>query len=156
MTWITNLLFGLFLQAPAQLPAPVPVERVIVGLTDGQQVVIENPEFTGFIQGHSAEAILTYRRQNIHGQMSTRTISRIDFGRYQRERPFSLIVTLKDGQKVELEAERDNFLTLKGKTDLGTVLIKHPDPVSAPVRLSTKKPDRKNNLTIQYLEFTSP
>ena len=147
MTWITNLLLGLLLQAPA------PVVRVTVGMTDGEEVVIENPEFSGFIEGRSADAILTYRRHNIHGQMPTKSIARIEFGPYQKEKPFSMTVTLRDGQQMELEAERHNFLTLKGQTKLGTVLIKHPDPVASPLRLSTKMPDRRRNLTIQYLEF---
>ena len=147
MMWITSLLLGLFLQQP------VPVPKVVVGLIGGRQVIIENPEFTGFIQGRSPDAILTYRRQSVHGQMPTSAISRIEFGPYQKDKPFALIVTLRDGLQLELDAERQNFLTVKGKSEFGTVLINHPDPVAATLRLSTKKPDRKENLTIQYLEF---
>jgi len=42
---------------------------------------------------------------------------------------------------------------VRGKTDFGIVTIKHPDPLSVPLRITTRSPNRKNNLTIQYLEF---
>jgi len=44
-------------------------------------------------------------------------------------------------------------VTVRGKTNFGIVTIKHPDPLSAPLRLSTRSANRKNDLTIQYLEF---
>ena len=50
MTWIVNLLFVALMKTPA------PPVRVTVGLTDGQRIVIKNPEFSGFIQGRNGEA----------------------------------------------------------------------------------------------------
>jgi hypothetical protein len=150
MIWITYLILALAVQAPA------PAARVVIGMTDGQQVVVETPEFSGFVQGIGADAVLLHRRQNLHGQMPAQAISRIDFGRYEKDKPFRLTVTLRNGQKLEVESERQHFLTIKGRTELGMVYIKHPDPVGAPLRLSKKGPDRQNDLTIQYLEFPAP
>jgi hypothetical protein len=42
---------------------------------------------------------------------------------------------------------------IRGKTDFGTVTIKHPDPLSTALRITNRSPDRKNDVTIQYLEF---
>ena len=145
------LILNLFLAVLLQTPAPA--QKVVVGLSDGQQLVVENPEFSGFIQGRDGDAILMYRRENVHGEMPVKTISRIEFGAYEKGKPFAMTVTLRSGQKLEVHSERRDFVTLRGKTDFGTVTIKHPDPVSAPVKLSIKKPDRKKDLTIQYLEF---
>lgn len=144
---IVSLLIALLFQAPA------PVSKVVVGLINGQQVVVEDPEFSGFIHGRSFDSVLFYRRQPVHGMMPTRTIARIDFGAYQQGQPVTLMLTLRNGQKLEVQTERDHFLMLRGNTELGTVIIKHPDPLSGPLRLSSNKPDRKNDLTIQYLEF---
>lgn len=144
---ILDLLFVLLLQTPT------PGQKVVVGLGDGQQIVVENPEFSGFIEGRNGDAVLMYRQQNFHGEMPMKTISRIEFGAYKKGKPFPMIVTLRNGQKLEVQSERRDFVTLKGKTDFGSVTIKHPDPVSAPVKLSTKRPNRKKDLTIQYLEI---
>jgi hypothetical protein len=144
---LLNLLLILFMQAP---PA---AEKVVVGLNDGRQLVMENPNFKGFIQGNSGEAVLAYRQQKLHGQIPLKAISRIDFVEYRRGRPFVLALTLKDGQKLEVQSQRHNFLMVRGNTTIGIVTIKHPDPASDVLRLSTTRPDRKNDLTIQYLEF---
>ena len=144
---LVNFLLTLLLQTPA------PANKVVVGFLDGEQVVVENPEFSGFIHGPIRDAVMTYRANNLHGQMPTNAIARIEFAKYQKGRPFTLTVTLRTGEKLEVLSERGNFLTLRGNTNYGTVIIKHPDPVSAPLKLTTKKPNRKNDLTIQYLEF---
>jgi hypothetical protein len=145
--WILNLLLTLLLQAPSTSV------KVVVGLIDGQQVVVENPEFSGFIQGRSTNAVLIYRHDKVHGEMPTATISKIEFGAYKRREPFAMTVTLKNGLKLDVQSERNNFVSLTGKTDIGMVTIKHPDPNSTWLRLSTKKPNRAKDLTIQYLEF---
>jgi hypothetical protein len=144
---IVSLIVALLFQAPA------PVSKVVVGLINGQQVVVEDPEFTGFIHGRSLDSVLFYRHQPVHGVMPTRTIARIDFGEYKKGQPVTLMLTLRNGQKLEVQTERNQFLMLRGNTELGTVIIKHPDPLSGPTRLTTNKPDRKDDLTIQYLEF---
>ena len=147
MTMLGLLL--LLLQTPA-IPAS---QTVIVGLGDGQKLVIENPEFSGFIEGRNGAAVLMYRQQNFHGEMPMSAVSRIEFREYKRGQPFPMTVTLKNGQKLEVQSERRDFVTLKGRTQFGSVTINHPDPVSSPVSLSTRKPNRKNDLTIQFLEF---
>jgi hypothetical protein len=144
---ILSLLIALLFQTPA--PAP----KVVVGLINGQQVVVEDPEFYGFIHGRSQDSVLFYRRQSVHGVMPTKTIARIDFGEYKKGQPATLLVTLRNGQKLEVQTERAPFLMLRGNSEVGIVIIKHPDPLSGPLRLTTNKPDRKNDLTIQYLEF---
>jgi hypothetical protein len=143
---ILNLMMMFMLQTP-------PGQTVVVGLGDGQQLVVQNPEFSGFIEGRSGDAVLMYRQENFHGEMPMKTIARIEFLPYKKGKPFPMTVTLKNGQKLEVESERRDFFTVKGKTDFGTITIKHPDPVSTPVKLTTKKPNRKNELTVQYLEF---
>jgi hypothetical protein len=85
--------------------------------------------------------------------MPLKDISRIQFGPYKKGQPFSMIVTLRNGQTVHLESERRNYISLRGKTELGSVLINHPDPLSAPVKLTTHPSNRKQDLTIQYLEI---
>jgi hypothetical protein len=60
---------------------------------------------------------------------------------------------LKNGQKIEVESERRDALMVQGRTDTGTVVIKHPDPLNAPRRLGARKPNRRDDLTIRYLEF---
>jgi hypothetical protein len=146
--WILNLSLALLLQSPA---TPT---RVIVGLIDGQKVVVDNPKFTGFIRGRDGDIVLVYRQNHVHGQMSANVISRIEFGIYTKHRPFPMTVTLRNGQKLDVLGEGSNFVTLNGDTDIGTVRIKHPDPNSAPLRLTKKKPNRSKDLSIQYLEFT--
>ncbi|HYR86980.1 MAG TPA: hypothetical protein VE422_23045 [Terriglobia bacterium] len=149
--FILNALLLLWLQVPA--PAVIPM--VIVGLGDGQQLVLNSANFKGFIDGRDRDAVLMYRQENFHGEMPLNAISRIEFGRYRKGRPFPMTVTLRNGQTLEVEAERSDFVMVKGKTDFGSVTIKHPDPISAPVKIRTSRPDRKNDLTIQYLEFPS-
>ena len=87
--------------------------------------------------------------------MPVKTISRIEFGPYRKGKPFPMKVTLKSGEELDVESERRDFVEIKGKSELGTVTIKHPDPISVPVRITTRKPNRKKDLTIQYLEFPS-
>src|SRR5439155_25492845 len=99
----------------------------------------------------NADAVLKYRQEKLHGQMPTKAISKIEFGEYKRGQPIGLTITLRNGQKLEAQSEHRNFLMLNGKTDRGAITIKHPDPVSAPLRLSSKKPDRKKDLTIRFL-----
>src|SRR5215475_11763274 len=105
---IVSLLLALMFQAPA------PVSKVVVGLINGQQVVVEDPEFTGFIHGRSLDAVLFYKLEPVHGVMPTRTITRIDFGEYRRGQPATLMLTLRNGQKLEVETERDRYLMLRG------------------------------------------
>lgn len=143
------LLLNLVLLFWVQAAAP----KVIVGLVDEQQVVVENPQFSGFIEMRDNDAVLMYRQENFHGELSVKSIARVDFGEYQKGRPFQLTITLRNGQKIEAQSERRDFLMVQGRTDVGTVTIKHPDPLSSTVRITTKKPDRKNDLTIAYLEF---
>jgi hypothetical protein len=158
MTCILNLFLVAFLQTPAPVsPAarPAPVMKVVVGMTDGQKIVVENPEFSGFIQGSNGDAVLIYRQSKVHGQLPLPIISRIDFGPYKKGEPFAMSITLKNGQNLRVESEYRNFIKLHGKTDIGMVTINHPDPISAPVRLRTKPPNRIEDLTIQYLEFSA-
>src|SRR5689334_19093596 len=104
---VLSLLLAMLLQAPA--PAP----KIVVGLISGQQVVINDPEFTGFIQGRSMDAVLVYRQQQIHGEMPTRAIARIDFGAYRKGQPATLFLTLRDGRKLEVQTERKHFVMLR-------------------------------------------
>jgi hypothetical protein len=146
-TFSLSLLFALLLQTPP------PAQTVIVCLLDGQQIVMENPEFTGFIQGRSADAVLIYRHNGFHGEMPVSKISRIEFGPYQKGGPFAMLVTLRNGEKLNVLSEYRGYVMVRGNTEAGSVTIKHPDPISTPIKLSTRKPNRKNDLTIQYLEF---
>ena len=137
----------LLLQAP---------QNVIVGLNDGMRVTVETPDFSGFIEGKGTDAVLLYHVKTLHGEMPLKTISRIEFRPYEKGKPFQLKVTLRNGNELDVESERRDFLTIRGKTDLGVVTIKHPDPQTVPLKLTTEKPDRKKSLTIQYLEFPAP
>ena len=135
-----------------QTPAPAKTV-VVVGLTGGQQLAIDNPQFSGFIETRDpGEPVLVYRQKQFHGEMKLSAIRRIDVN-YQKGKPFQLDVTLKNGNKLSVEAAGREFVIVKGTTDTGTVIIKHPDPISSRVRISTKKANRANDLTIQYLEF---
>jgi hypothetical protein len=147
MTLLFNLILFLGLQEPA---AP---SQVIVGLVDGQQLLVQDPHFSGFIETRGTDAGLKYRQDRFHGDLDLKSVSRVDFAEYQRGRPFHLTVTLRNGQKVQVESDGPKFLVVKGKTDDGTVTIKHPDPISSVVKVTTKAPNRKRNLTIRYLEF---
>jgi len=154
---ILNVLLMLLLQTPQAAPPPTvrPAagERVIVGLDDGAKVTLDNPEFSGFIDGRNGDAVLIYREQTFHGEIPVKTIARIEFGPYKKGKPFPLKITLRSGEQLDVESERRDFVQIRGKSDFGTVTIKHPDPISPPVRLSIGKPNRKKDLTIQYLEF---
>ena len=143
--WFLNLMLVLWLQTPAP--------PVVVGLDDGQQLLIQNPQFSGFIQNRDGDAVLLYRQAKFHGELSLKSVSRIDFGEYKKGKPFALTVTLKNRLKIEVESERNDFVTVRGTTDLGSITVQHPDPLSSPLKISTRKPDRKKDLTIQYLEF---
>jgi hypothetical protein len=142
--FILNVVLVFLLQAPAQ--------TIVVGLVDGQQLVLENPDFSGFIETRAGDAVLMYRQEKFQGEMSLRSVSRIDFGVYKKDKPFPVTVTLRNGQKIEVQTRRD-FVMLKGKTDLGTVTIKHPNPLSTTLKLSTRKQNRQRDLTIQFLEI---
>jgi hypothetical protein len=144
---IVSLLLALLLQAPPAL------QPVVVGLDDGNRVAFDSPDFSGFIEGRGGDAVLLYHEKKFHGEMPVKTISRIDFGPYKKGKAFQLKVTLRSGDELNVESERRDFLTIRGKTELGLVTIKHPDPLSTPVKLTTGKPNRKKSLTIQYLEF---
>jgi hypothetical protein len=147
------LILNALLLLALQIPVPSVVPAVIVGLNDGQQLVLNSADFSGFIEGRDRDAVLMYRQENFHGEMPLNTVSRIEFGAYKRGQPFSMTVTLKSGQTLEVQSERRDFVMVKGKTDFGSVTIKHPDPLSPVLRLSTRRPNRKDDLTIQYLEF---
>ena len=126
---------------------------MIVGLVDGQQLLVEDPRFSGFIETRGTEAGLKYRQDRFHGELDLKSISRIDFGEYQRGKPFHLTVTLRSGQKIQVQSEGPKFLLVNGRTDAGPVTIKHPDPISSVVKVTTRPPNRKRDLTITYLEF---
>jgi hypothetical protein len=153
MTLLFNLILFLGLQAQAPVPEPAPAPQVIVGFVDGQQLLVEDPQFSGFIETRGADAGLKYRHNTFRGDLDLKSISRIDFGEYRRGAPFRLGVTLKNGQRVQVQSDGPKFLIVKGRTDVGTVIIKHPDPISSPVRLTTNHPNRRRDLTITYLEF---
>ena len=148
--WTLNFFLVLLLQAPA------PPRTVIVGFTDGARVVIANPEFTGFIRGSGKDTVLFYRQRHIHGQMPADLLAKIEFGIYKRGQPFAMTLTLRSGQTLQVESEYSDFISLRGDTVVGPVAIKHPDPISPPLHISRQSPDRKKNLTIQYLEFPGP
>src|SRR5262249_45569264 len=101
----------------------------------------------------SGEAVLLYRQKQFRGEMKLSTIQRIDLT-YAQGRPFLLGVRLKNGQRLEVESDRREFVTVKGTTDTGPVVINNPDPISPKLRLSTHAANRKHDLTIKYLEFT--
>src|SRR5262249_34776362 len=145
---ILNLLLVLLLQAlqvPQIPPPPPPVSStasltVVVGLNDGMRLTVQDPEFSGFIEGRSGDAVLMYRERDFHGDMPLKTVSRIEFGLYRRGKPFPLKVMLRNGEQLDVESERRDFMTLRGRTDFGIVTVRHPDPVSAPLRVTTRKP----------------
>lgn len=144
-----NLLLVLLLQTPATAPG----QKVVVGLENGQEVTIQDPVFSGFIEGRSGEALLTYHEGSVHGQIPLKNVARIEFRPYKSGKPFSLTVTLKNGQSLEVETERKDYVSVHGNTDAGAVTINQPDPLSGASELTTKKANRKKDLTIQYLEF---
>ena len=132
-----------------QVPAPT----VIVGLVDNRQLVVEDPQFSGFIKMRDNDAVLMYRQKSLHAELSVKSISRVDFGEYKKGGPFQLTITLRNGQKLEVQSERRDVLMVQGRSDGGTVTVKHPDPLSSVVKITTQKTDRKDGLTIAYLEF---
>src|SRR5262249_36957643 len=106
---ILNLVLVLLLQAP-QPPQPATAgQTVIVGFEDGMKVTVGNPEFSGFIDGRSGDAVLLYREHSLHGEMPVRTIAKIEFGPYRRGKPFTLKITLRNGEQLDVETERRNF-----------------------------------------------
>jgi hypothetical protein len=124
---------------------------VVVGLTDNTQVTLNDAQFTGFIQARDdGRIVLVYRQERLHGTMPVDVIARIDFG-YERGQPFPLTLTLKNGQTLQVRSEYRNFLKVRGTNDIGEIIIQHPDPISGPVELSTRAPNRANDLTIQFL-----
>jgi hypothetical protein len=141
---ILSFLLTFLFQAP---------QTVIVGLDDGMKVIVDTPDFSGFIEGKGADAVLLYHEKTFHGEMPVKTIARIEFGPYKKGKPFQLKVTLRSGDELNVESERRDFVTIRGNTDFGVITIKDPDPLSAPLKLTTGKPNRKKSLTIQYLEF---
>jgi hypothetical protein len=150
---ILNLLLTLLLQTPVPIPAPPPLpgQTVLVGLEGGQVLPVQDPQFIGFIEGRSGDAVLMYHQGNFHGEMPLKTIARIQFHPYTKGKPWSMTVTLRNGQSLQVESERRDFVSVRGRTDFGTVLIKQPDPISGPSELG--KPIRQKHLTIQYLEI---
>ncbi len=128
---------------------------VIVGLTDGQRVTVQDAQFSGFIESGEQGTVLFYRARNYQGEIPLTEISRVEIG-YKRGEPFPLSITLRDGRKLDVWSERRHFLIIKGTTSLGAVTIRHPDPVSSPPDARTRKPDRKDDLTIRFLEFPAP
>jgi hypothetical protein len=151
MMLLLNLILFFGIQTPASAPAP-PL-RVVVGLVDGQRLVVEDPRFSGFIETNADNAQLKYRQDTFHGALDVKALSRVDFDEYRAGAPFLLTVTLKNGQKIQVQSEGPKFLMVKGRTDTGTVTIKHPDPIFSRVRITTKSPNRKRDLRITYLEF---
>ena len=141
---IASLFLIFLLQAP---------QTVVVGLDDGMKVTVDTPDFSGFIDGKGADAVLLYHEKTFHGEMPVKTIARIEFGPYKKGKPFQLKVTLRSGDELNVESERRDFVTIRGKTEFGMITIKDPDPLAAPLKLTTGKPNRKKSLTIQYLEF---
>jgi hypothetical protein len=150
--FIVNLFLALLLQAPT-LQTPPTGQKVLVGLRGGQELLLQDPEYTGFIQGRNGDAVLMYHQADFHGEMPLKTIARIEFGPYKKGQPFAMTITLVNGEVLEAQSERRDFVSLRGKTDFGTVMIRQPDPISVPVKLTARKADRKKDLTIQYLEI---
>jgi len=149
MTWILSLLVVSLLQQPA------PVEQVVVGMLDGSQVTIRQSEFTGFIQGHFPDAVLIYRLQSVPWTDAPENISKLEFGPYEKGRPFAITVTLKNGEKLQVESERHDYITLAGKTNLGLVRIKAPGPFprNAPAQHPKNRIARK---TSRFSIWNSP
>ena len=149
-----SLILSLLFQATAAAPPAVttPHFAVVVGLRDGQKVAIDDPQFTGFIETRDNGGVLLYRQKDFHGELKLTSIQRIDFN-YKKGKPYRLALVLKNGQKLDVESDKRDFIMLKGATDTGTVTIKNPDPIAGTVRLSTSGENRKHDQTIQYLEF---
>jgi len=142
---------GLFFVLALLLQTAAPT--VVVGLVDGQKLAVSDPSFTGFIESREGgESVLIYRQKNFRGELKLSSIQRIDLA-YKNGQTFPLKVTLRTGQILDVESTARDFLMVKGTTDSGTVTVKHPDPISPARRLSTKPANRKDHLTIQYLEF---
>src|SRR3954465_14954716 len=97
------LIANLFVLLMLQTTAPAPGQKIVVGLRSGQQLVVQDPEFTGFIEGRSGDALLRYREHSFHGLIPLKSISRIDFGPYRKGEPFTMIVTLKSGQMLQVQ-----------------------------------------------------
>lgn len=142
-----------FLVLSLLVQEPAPPLRVVVGLTDDQQLLLSDVRFNGFIETRDGGgAVLLYRQKAFHGEMNVNAIDRIDVD-YKRGQPFPLVITMRNGQKLEVQADRRQFLTVSGKTENGTVTIKHPEPITTPPDARTRKPNRARDLTIRYIEF---
>ena len=126
---------------------------VLVGLSNGEEVTLTDVQFTGFIQAQEdGRIVLRYQAGDQHGALFTESISRIEFG-YRRGEPFPLTVTLRSGQTLQLASDHRNFLRLRGKTENGEITISHPDPISTPIHVTTRAANRRDDLTIRFLEF---
>src|SRR5262249_11215234 len=126
----------------ALLQTPAPTQKVIVGLVTGEQLLVEYPEFSGFIQGIGADAVLLYRRKDFHGELPVNKISRIDFGLYKKGQPFALNVTLRNGQSLDVLPKHRIFHSVREKSVVGTVITNPPDPISTPTNPSTNRANR--------------
>ena len=146
---VLSLILAVILQAPANT---TPNNPVVVGLKDGQKLALDSAQFTGFIESRDTGDVLLYRQKNFHGELKLDAIERIDFN-YKKGQPYTLGVTLKNGQKLRVQSDKRDFVMLKGATESGFIMIKNPDPISSTVRLSTGAANRKHDQTIQYLEF---
>jgi hypothetical protein len=145
-------MMALTLIAAVLLQAAPANTAVVVGLKDGQKLALDNPQFTGFIETREGGDVLLYQQKDFHGQLKLNSILRIDFT-YKKGKPYLLGLTLANGQKLNVESDKRDFVMVRGATENGFITIKNPDPISPPVRLSTHTPNRKHDLTIQYLEF---
>jgi hypothetical protein len=151
--WRRSDVYQYFFAAPASGAGFVACEVRCCRWTAGWPTTLDNPQFTGFIESRDgSEPVLLYRQKKFKGELRVSLVQRIDFI-YTRDKTYEFNVTLKNGQKLTVEAEGRDFLIVKGETDSGSVSIRHPDPISSVVRISTKKPNREKDLTIQYLEF---
>src|SRR5687768_7243522 len=92
---------------------------VLVGLTNGNQITIQDAQFVGFLESRdNGQIYLLYRQGDIHGELPADSIARIDFG-YRRGQPFPLTVVLKNGQRMDVVSERRNFVRIRGTSENG-------------------------------------
>src|SRR5205823_12876685 len=106
---ILNFVLSLLFQTPQPATPPPPQstvpatagQTVIVGLEDGMKVAVENPEFSGFIDGRSGDAVLLYRERAFHREMRVTAIAKIEFGPYKEGKAFPVKVTRMHGDLLE-------------------------------------------------------